>query len=130
VTRAAPLAFLAVIAVGCTVARPLHGTPMVETRLFCGLTTPDGGVVSDDAWRAFVAEVVTPRFPDGLTVLDAHGQYRAADGIHREETRVLLVVHRDDARAEAAIVEIVAEYRRRFRQDSVLRVDSRVGVEF
>lgn len=33
-------------------------------------------MVSDEDWRAFLAAEVTPRFPDGLTVIDAAGQWR------------------------------------------------------
>ena len=47
----------------------------VHDRLFFGLGTPDG-IVSDDAWVRFLAEIVTPRFPNGLTVVDANGQWR------------------------------------------------------
>ena len=44
-----------------------------EYQLFFGRSTIEGGEVSDEAWAAFLADTVTPRFPDGLTVLDAAG---------------------------------------------------------
>jgi hypothetical protein len=126
------VALLAAVAAGCgapgagRVARPsLAGAPQVETRLFFGL-------VDEPGWRAFVAEVVTPRFPEGLTVFDARGQYRFPETgrIVREDTRVLLLLHDGGAAANAAIAEIVADYRRRFAERSVLRVDAAVGVTF
>lgn len=133
-----PVAVLALLAVvgGCGLrptagARPRACTGgMVETRLFFGLSMPDGRRVSTADWATFLADVVTPRFPDGLTVLDAHGQYRFPDTgeIRREPTRVLLVVHPDDAASDGALDAIVADYRRRFAQRSVLRVDTAARV--
>jgi len=46
----------------------------VEIRLFFGLGTPDG-TLSDEKWARFLTEVVTPRFPSGLTVVHADGQW-------------------------------------------------------
>ena len=39
----------------------------------------------DAAWDAFLADTVTPRFPDGLTVLDARGQWRDSEGLIGKE---------------------------------------------
>ncbi|MYB35434.1 MAG: DUF3574 domain-containing protein [Gammaproteobacteria bacterium] len=44
-----------------------------EHRLFFGRSRQGVEVVSDAAWGTFLAEEITPRFPDGLTVLDAMG---------------------------------------------------------
>ena len=80
-----------------------------------------GGVVSDAQWRAFVAQVVTPRFPGGLTVWLADGQWRGVDGrTEREPTFVLELLHAPDARDDTAIAEIINVYKRRFCQQSVL----------
>ncbi|MEX2248301.1 MAG: DUF3574 domain-containing protein, partial [Parvibaculum sp.] len=56
------------------VADPASG--VVQTTLYFGLDRGDGGTVSERDWRRFLAEVVTPRFPGGLTVIDAYGQWR------------------------------------------------------
>lgn len=94
----------------------------VNELLYFGTARP-GGVVTPPEWTQFLAEAVTPRFPQGLTAWDAAGQWRGADGaITREATHVLSVVHPDDAAAGTAIAAIVADYKRRFRQESVLRV--------
>ena len=86
---------------------------------------PDGTVVSDAEWRTFVAEEITPRFPDGFTVFDALGQYRGRDGqIISEPTKVLLIVHGRDARLRASVQELRDVYRRRFQQESVLLIES------
>ena len=44
-----------------------------EYRLFFGRSKGGEEVVTDEAWRAFLAEEITPRFPDGLSVLDVAG---------------------------------------------------------
>ncbi len=74
--------------------------------------------------------MVTPRFPDGLTILDARGQWRGPGGILREPARVLVIYHRDDAANGARIEAIRAIYRHRFAQTSVLRADSAACIGF
>ena len=80
-------------------------------------------MVSEDAWATFLADTVTPRFPDGLTVTDGAGQWQTEGGeILREGAKVLtLLVWLDDT-ALKRIDEISEEYERRFGQESVLRV--------
>jgi hypothetical protein len=103
---------------------------MVRTELYFGLARPDGGRVGDEQWQAFVDDVVTPRFPDGFTVLDARGQWRGGDGsIVREPARVLVLFH-TAADASRKLEEIRAEYRVRFAQEAVLRADQRARVGF
>jgi len=109
-------------------------TPVVRaeafyrTELFVGRSIPNGGTVSDAAWEAFLAEIVTPLFPDGFTVLTGRGQYREANGtIAKEASHVLVFLYRKANRktAGAKVEQIRSEYKRRFSQESVLRVDSR-----
>ena len=48
--------------------------------------------VGEAELAAFLAEEATPRFPDGLTVLDAAGQWRGADGrVLRERSKLLVI---------------------------------------
>ena len=97
------------------------GEDLMRSELLFGRARPNGTVVSDEEWRAFVDQEVTPRFPDGLTILEATGQYRNRAGrLIQEPTKVLLIVHPPDARSRAAIDEIRALYRKRFDQESVL----------
>ncbi len=77
--------------------------------------------VGDTAWARFLAREITPRFPDGLTVLDAAGQWRdPADGrVVREPSKLVVIVTPDNAPADDRIAAIVAAYKHRFRQKSV-----------
>jgi hypothetical protein len=95
---------------------------MVRDTLYFGRNRPEGGKVRDAEWRGFLNHVVTPRFPDGLTVTHATGQWRGASGtIEREASEVVTVLHNGDPAARAKIAEIVTEYRQRFQQEAVLR---------
>jgi hypothetical protein len=101
---------------------PAEAAPVIE--LFFGRGLPDGGEVSEAAWRGFVDEVVTPRFPEGLSVLDTAGQYRAGDAIQRERSKLLIIVGPDPRDLDARLDAVIAAWKARFRQQAVLRVDS------
>lgn len=111
-------------------AEPAFGDTVVD-RLYFGRSIPGGGTVSDSAWTAFLGEVVTPRFPAGLTVYRAQGQWRSdAGAIEREESYVLEIVHPSTRAIDTLLQEVAAEYRLRFRQESVLRATSPVRLRF
>ena len=106
-----------------------------RTELYLGMSIPGGGLVADADWEKFLSDVVTPLFPDGFTVLDARGQYREASGkIAKEPSYVLVFLYpRQNRRVSNASVETIrSEYKKRFSQESVLRVDIRktVSVSF
>jgi hypothetical protein len=95
----------------------------MRTELFFGLTTPDG-TVSDEDWEEFVRDFVTPRLEEGFTVLDGYGQWLPPGGsLAKERSKILVFVHRVNGTYGAAIEEVRSEYKRRFKQSSVLRVD-------
>lgn len=101
--------------------------PALEIDLYFGRDKPGGGEVSEAEWSAFLAEVVTPRFPDGLSVFDGAGQYREPSGrVARERSKRLVVVVFDTPTHRARIDEIIDAYKRRFDQHSVLRVEQPV----
>jgi hypothetical protein len=78
--------------------------------------------VSDAAFARFTAEEITPRFPDGLTVLDGHGQWHdpARGRLVREPSKLVWIVFADDPAKRTALTEIAEAYKRQFRQQSVL----------
>lgn len=110
---------------------PAGAERFVEHRLFMGRSRGGVEVVTEEAWRAFLAEEVTPRFPDGLTVLDAAGQWRGRSGaVERERTKLLVVLAPPGAGAERRIGEIADAYKRAFGQESVLRAAAPACVRF
>lgn len=134
-------ALLLLVLAGCEKDRPARAEApteqaaakapaWVKSELYFGRTKP-GGEVSAEEWDAFLAEEVTPRFPDGLTVLDAYGQWRNAGGkIWKEATKLLVLVHPDEPAAARKIGELIEVYKKRFTQESVLWVKQPVEVKF
>ena len=137
------LAF-AVTATACSMGSPPpcpEGTnQFVQYELFMGRSDHSGEVVDDDAWDAFLRDTITPRFPDGLTVLDALGQWRNSEGLVQKERSKLLIIkersklliiivspHPDNSHSISEISEV---YKRRFGQESVLQVVSNTCVSF
>ena len=102
----------------------------INELIYFGTATPDGAV-TEQQWSDFLRDVVTPRFPQGLTTWPAAGQWRSADGgLTRENSHVLNLVHGGDAAAEQAVRELVETYKQRFRQEAVLRVKSHACTRF
>lgn len=100
----------------------------LRTTLYFGTSRPKG-TVSELEWQVFLRDEVTKRFPDGLTVWDAQGQWRTREGsIDQERSKVLLLVHADSATARAAVLAVIAKYRQAFDQNSVLWETARVCV--
>src|ERR1700676_3204801 len=66
--------------------------PATTAEMFFGRNEGQGLAVTDDDWRAFVDEEVSPRFPAGLTVSDVYGHWRDADGFVREPSKALFIV--------------------------------------
>jgi Protein of unknown function (DUF3574) len=102
-----------------------------RTELFFGLSRP-GGVVTEGEFKAFVDAYVTPRFPDGLTLLSGVGQFRDAGGtIVVEGSKLLILLYpRRDREADRKIEQIRRDYKRAFQQQSVLRADDLSCVSF
>ena len=133
--RAAAAAAL-LAALSACVGAPDCAPPSAPATLFSlyfGRSMPDGGEVDKAASRAFLDGEVTPRFPDGFTVLKARGAWR--DGTRGttsfEASNVLeIVVIETRAAARAKADEIAGAYKRRFRQQSVLVTEGAVCAKF
>jgi len=125
-----------------TQSRPLMRRPLARaavngslsfarTELFFGTGKPDGTAVTEAEFFAFIDEQVTPRFPDGLTVLRAEGQFRGEnDVIVKEHSFVLILLYpvEDFRPSSRKINEIRRKYNAQFDQESVLRVDDPLAV--
>lgn len=122
---------------GCTMAQvnvgleacPAGTGPAAIAEAFFGRNIAGREGVSDGDWARFLDEVVTPAFPQGLTVTDALGQWRGADGrVQRERSKVLLVVAPGATPSELAarLAPVTAAYRARFQQEAVM-VSTRSG---
>lgn len=111
--------------------QPLSGEIFARTELFFGLSKSDGSVVSDQDFQNFVNTEITPRFPDGLTLLSGTGQFRDSSGnAIRERSRLLILLYPFNNDSNAKIEEIRKTYKSQFQQQSVLRVDENSCVSF
>ena len=114
-------------------ACPKGWDQVTEYRLYFGRSDAAGvpDAVSDEAWAKFLADTVTPRFPDGLTVTDGAGQWRGESGeIFREQSKVLTLLVWPDDTALERLKEIAAEYESRFNQESVLLTSAKSCASF
>ena len=77
--------------------------------------------VSEASWARFLAAEVTPRFPDGFTVIDAKGQWRDPVGqkISRERSKLLMIAMPPGADNDERLQKIIEAYKTRFKQQSV-----------
>ncbi len=129
--RAPPPALAVLLLAGCATPPPCPPGlgPATVAEAFFGRNQAGREVVSDADWARFLEDSVTPAFPDGLTVLDGAGQWRGRDGrIARERSKVLVVAlpGGDAAAAQARLAPVIAAYRARFGQESVM-VATRAG---
>ena len=98
----------------------------LRTTLYFGLARPKGAVTELE-WQLFLRDEVTSRFPDGLTVWEAEGQWRTPAGsIDHEQSKVLLLVHPDTTAARQSVLAVIEAYRKTFEQQSVLWESARV----
>ncbi|MDP1749971.1 MAG: DUF3574 domain-containing protein [Reyranella sp.] len=101
--------------------------PAIELNLYFGRDIEAGGEVSEAQWAEFMAAEVTPRFPDGLSVLNVVGQSRnSKNQTLRERTKLLIVVVFDAPAHQARVDAIVQSYKKRFGQDGVFRTEKAV----
>jgi len=113
--------------------RPAQSSDWIRSELYFAVGNEDGsGVIDDARWRAFLDAEVTPRFPDGLTVLDGYGQWRfQQDGrLVRQRAKVLVVLHEDGAKRREDIEAIRLAWKRMTGHESVLWARSAVEVSF
>jgi Protein of unknown function (DUF3574) len=104
---------------------------MIRDVLYFGRNKPAGGEVTDAEWDGFLNQFVTPRFPNGLTVVHATGQWRGASGqVERERAAIVTLLHATDSTSSAAVGEVAGEYKQRFGQEAVLRERDQVCASF
>ncbi|MEE8662697.1 MAG: DUF3574 domain-containing protein [Acetobacter sp.] len=103
---------------GCSA---VHATASLQATLMFGLKRPNGSRISDVEWAAFLNREVTPRFPEGLTILEGNGQWqdRSSAAITSEPSRLIWIVTSDTPNAIQKLQEIRTAYRSLFSQQSV-----------
>jgi hypothetical protein len=98
----------------------------VRTELYFGTARQNLAPVSDAEWREFLDRVITNRFPEGLTVVTADGQFQNDTGSLSKERSFLLILlypQKEWKKRNESIEFIRDAYKDAFEQQSVLRVD-------
>ncbi|MFC3050795.1 DUF3574 domain-containing protein [Kordiimonas pumila] len=128
------LAVLVVPAGSAVASCPVGTAAWQETQMFFGRGLKGGGEVSDSEWGVFVRDEITPRFPDGFTVVDAAGFWRGCPSLPSgvcERSKLLLVQYPAEmADADTKLKAIATTYAGRFHQQAVMRSDSSVCTQF
>jgi hypothetical protein len=106
----------------------------VDTKLYFGLGLadhPDQGI-SEARWREFLDQEVSPRFPDGLSVLDVYGQWQGKSQSvpERLRSKLLIIDYPDTQQNRDKIDAIRAAWKKLTGDQSVLRVTQPADVSF
>jgi hypothetical protein len=111
----------------CPVGQEAHRT----AQLFFGRNVGEKAAVSEADFHRFVDEELTPKFPDGLTVLDGGGQWRGDENrLIREASKIVMIVLPKGRDSSPRIEAVRTAYKTRFHQDSVLLVTQSSCVSF
>jgi hypothetical protein len=115
-------------------ARPGDATAWRRSELYFGVGDRDDPAtrIDDTRWQGFLDREVTPRFPDGLTVFDAYGQwlFRGRPTPERLDSKLLVVLHPDTAEARAKIDAIRSAWKAETGHQSVLWASQAAEVSF
>ena len=106
----------------------------VDTKLYFGLglvDRPDQGI-SEAQWRDFLDHEVTPRFPNGLSVLDVYGQWQGKQEAKPERIRskVLIIDYPATPENSTKIEAIRVAWKKLTGDQSVMRVTQPADVSF
>ncbi len=111
----------------------------LETRLYFGLSLADAPAnpAIEARWQTFLDHEVTRRFPAGLTVMDAYGQWLPQTAQSdpkaspkRLRSKVLIILHPGSAENAQKIDEIRAAWKKLTGEQSVLKVTEPAEVSF
>lgn len=92
-----------------------------SAHLFFGRNIGPTHGVDEAAFQDFVAREIAPRFPAGMTILEAEGSWASQDQMMTEASK-LVILAQAGAIDRAALADIRAAYRRRFSQEAVLQL--------
>jgi hypothetical protein len=95
---------------------------MLVAELFFGRDHTGHTLVSDREWADFLDTVITPNFPDGLTVFDGYGQWRNPETWiigHSPHVKIVLIAAKRSPDLPDRLNAVMEAYKTRFQQKSV-----------
>ena len=73
------------------------------------------GAIDVKAWESFLADEVTPRFPDGLSWYDVNGQWRGPSGQPEKlPSRIVILIHADNPANREALATVGRLFQQRY----------------
>jgi hypothetical protein len=122
--RRGALLLLLLASAGCAgtpkLACPSGEAPVRTAQLFVGSKSAP---VTEVEIHRFVDREVTPRFPDGVTIVDGGGQWTGDENrLIREAAKVVLIVLPQDRRTGFRMASLRRAYRAQFRAAPIMVV--------
>ena len=118
------LAVAALGVAGCATQAPRRCATAAEkpvAQIVFGRVSESGRGVSEVQFARFLHDEVRPRFPDGLTVVDAQGRWTRPAGLMiRDPSKTVMIVLRGNGDERAKLEAVRTAYRRLYHQNSVL----------
>lgn len=116
----------------CFILTSCSASRYTETALYFGQSRPDGSLITQNEWESFKGEQVARIFKEGSTVLNGTGSWydTASKRLINEPTYVVIFYYKNSQRISTQIDSLRHFYKIRFQQQSVLRVDKKVKVDF
>ncbi len=115
-----------------TATATVEQTPWARTELYFG-----GGLRKErgdyeTVWNDYLDNVVTPRFPEGLTLVEATGQWRVKEGQspRRSSSKIIILIHEATPEKFRNLDEIRKIWKEKSGHISVLKVTVPVEVSF
>lgn len=105
---------------------------MIETDLYFGQSRPDGSIISANEWDHFKSHQIAPLFKEGCTIVNTTGTWLdpVKNQLITEPTYVVIYFYKKSQKISGKIDSLRSNYRLRFQQQSVLRIDKKVNGKF
>lgn len=95
-------------------------TKFNKVSLYFGTSTNEG-IITNEEWSNFLDEIVTPNFPEGMTIHDTYGQWKRPDGdIVKEPGKVIVHIYDINEDKSENIKAIINGFKERFKAQSVI----------
>lgn len=101
---------------------PVGEEPLRTAQLFFGRNIAGQPGISETAFTSFVEEELTPRFPQGLTVLDGGRQWQGSENALIRQAAKVVVIVLPRKGSDKLLDEVRERYKTRFQQESVLLI--------
>lgn len=100
------------------------------SRVYCGMSKPDGSSVSNEDLQSFIDDTVSHTFPDGFTVLFARGGWRdlGTGQTIQEPSAVIELAH--GSQDASRVLDVARAYKTRFGQQAVMVSSTPVATRF